>query len=81
MRLSEADHQGPGPSMGPRAVQGRILGQGTPGSQTESESETQRLASLESAPCQVPPCRHEVVNTLACEDTHSTDIGHRRGGD
>ena len=25
MRLSEADHQGPGPSMGPRAVQGRCF--------------------------------------------------------
>lgn len=51
MRLSEADHQGPGPSMGPRAGQGWILGQGNPGSQTELESEMQRLASLESAPC------------------------------
>lgn len=49
MRLSETDHQGPGPSMGPRAGQGRIPGQGTPGSQTELESEMQRLASLESA--------------------------------
>lgn len=51
MRLSEADHQDPGPSTGPRAGQGRIPSQGNPGSQTESESEVQRPALLQNGVC------------------------------